>query len=317
MADSAESLPKPVRRRESAAWVGVFLIVGILAVLITLFTMTEPAMFRGRYIIYTAVANAGGMRRGDAVQMRGVPIGRVMTLKISKEGVRVQMEIEGEYKIPKDSHVEIKSGGLMSGMVVDVVPGTADQYVKEGDVLPGSSGQGLGDITANLNEQVGVVLQRMQSLLSEETISNVRASSGDLAATLRQLNQTVGEQRRQIDAITASMRRSTEGLEKVTAGPELERSVKRIDEMTARMNEMSTRLTEVSTSLERSSKQVEQVVARIDRGEGTLGKLSRDSSLYDNLNQAARNANQATVNISKLTEEIRRDPKKYLKLSVF
>ena len=92
MSDTA-SLPKPVRRRESAAWVGLFLIVGILAVLGTLFVMTEPAMFRGRYIIFTTVSNAGGMRRGDAVQMRGVPIGRVMTLHISHEGVRIQMEI--------------------------------------------------------------------------------------------------------------------------------------------------------------------------------------------------------------------------------
>ena len=310
MADSAENLPKPVRRRESAAWVGVFLIVGILAVLITLFTMTEPAMFRGRYIIYTNVANAGGMRRGDAVQMRGVPIGRVMTLRISPEGVRVQMEIEGEYKIPKDSHVEIKSGGLMQGMVVDVVPGLSTEYVRQGDVLAGTSGQGMGDIAANLSDEVNVVLKRAQQLLSEENLANVRTSSGDLAAVLRQLNQTVGEQRKQIDAITTSMRRSTEGLEKVTAGPELERSVKRIDEMTTRMNE-------VSVSLEKSGKSIEALVARLDRGEGTLGKLSRDPALYDNLTQAASNVNQASINITKLTEEIRRNPKKYLKLSVF
>jgi phospholipid/cholesterol/gamma-HCH transport system substrate-binding protein len=310
MADSAENLPKPVRRRESAAWVGVFLIVGILAVLITLFTMTEPAMFRGRYIIYTVVANAGGMRRGDAVQMRGVPIGRVMTLKIGQEGVRVQMEIEGEYRIPKDSHVEIKSGGLMQGMVVDVVPGSSSEFARQGDVLAGTSGQGMGDIAANLGDEVDVVLKRVQTLLSEENLANVRSSSGDLAALLRQLNQTVGEQRKQIDAITTSMRRSSEGLEKVTGGPELERSVKRIDEMTARMSE-------VSTSLERSSKSIEQLVARMDRGEGTLGKLSRDPALYDNLVQAASNVNQATININKLTEEIRRNPKKYLKLSVF
>jgi phospholipid/cholesterol/gamma-HCH transport system substrate-binding protein len=316
MSDTA-SLPKPVRRRESAAWVGLFLIVGILAVLGTLFVMTEPAMFRGRYIIFTNVSNAGGMRRGDAVQMRGVPIGRVMTLQISQEGVRIQMEIEGEYKIPRDSHVEIKSGGLMAGMVVDVVPGTSAEYVKAGEVLPGVSGQGMGDITSNLNAQISKVLERAQALLSEQTVTNVRDSSGELAQLLRQLNTTVGEQRKQLNTLTASLQRSSAGLErvtagaeKITAGPELERSVKRIDEMTARMSE-------VSTSLDRSSKQVESIIARMDRGEGTLGKLSRDPALYDNLTQAAHNINQASVNVNKLTEEIRRNPKKYLKLSVF
>jgi phospholipid/cholesterol/gamma-HCH transport system substrate-binding protein len=310
MSDTTGSPPKPVRRRESAVWVGLFLIVGLLAVLGTLFVMTEPAMFRGRYIISTLVANAGGMRRGDAVQMRGVPIGRVMTLRISHEGVRIQMEIEGEYKIPRDSHVEIRSGGLMQGMVVDVVPGTANEYVRQGDVLPGMSGQGLGDLTASLNTQIQKVLERAQSVLSEDTVTNVHDSAGDLVKLLRQLNATVGEQRKELNELTASLRRSSTGLEKVTAGPELERSVKRIDEMTARMNE-------VSSSLDRSSKSIEGVIGRMDRGEGTLGKLSRDASLYDNLSQAAHNINQASINVNKLTEEIRRNPKKYLKLSVF
>lgn len=309
MSDRAD-LPKPVRRHESAAWVGLFLIVGLLAVLGTLFVMTEPAMFRGRYIIYTGVANAGGMRRGDAVQMRGVPIGRVMRLRITQQGVSIQMEIEGEYDIPRDSHVEIKSGGLMQGMVVDVVPGRAAEFVRGGDVLPGTSGQGMGDIAADLNDQVQEVLKRVQALLSESTVTNVHDSAADLSALLKELNATVGEQRKELGALTASLRKSSEGLEKVTAGPELERSAKRIDEMTARMNE-------VSTTLDRSSKSLESVIARMDRGEGTLGKMSRDPALYDNLTQAARNIAQASVNVNKLTEEIRRNPRKYLKLSVF
>ena len=42
MADSDTNLPKPVRRSESVAWVGLFLILGLEAVLGTLFAMTEP-----------------------------------------------------------------------------------------------------------------------------------------------------------------------------------------------------------------------------------------------------------------------------------
>jgi phospholipid/cholesterol/gamma-HCH transport system substrate-binding protein len=310
MAEGDANLPKPVSRRESVAWVGVFLILGLVALLGILFAMTEPAMFRGRYIISSVLTNAGGMRRGDAVQMRGVPIGRVMSLEIAPQGVTMRLEIEGNYKIPRDSHLEIKSGGLMQGMVADVVPGSATDYLRNGDVIQGSSGMGLGDLTANLNAQAQEILQRAQSLLSEDNIGNISQSTGQLRTLLTQLNATVGEQRKQIGDLTASLRRSSEGLEKVTAGPELDRSMKRIDEMTNRMNE-------VSTSLQSSSKQLEGIMARMDRGEGTLGKLSRDAALYDNLNQAAQNFAQASVNINKLTEEIRRNPRKYLKLSVF
>jgi phospholipid/cholesterol/gamma-HCH transport system substrate-binding protein len=267
-------------------------------------------MFRGRYIINTRVANAGGMRRGDPVQMRGVPIGRVLSLEISQQGVAMRLEIEGQYKIPKDSHLELKTGGLMQGMIADVVPGTLSENMRSGDYLQGSSGQELNDIFSDLNDQARKVLDRAQALLSEDTVTNVHDSAAEMNRLLRQLNVTVGEQRKELNALTASLRKSSEGLEKVTAGPELERSVKRIDEMTAKMSE-------VSLSLDRSSKQVEAIIGRMDRGEGTLGKLSRDAALYDNLTQAAHNINQASINVNKLTEEIRRNPKKYLKLSVF
>jgi phospholipid/cholesterol/gamma-HCH transport system substrate-binding protein len=73
----------------------------------------------------------------------------------------------------------------------------------------------------------------------------------------------------------------------------------------------------VMASLEKTSSSVETVMGRLDRGEGTAGKLLRDEELYRNMNAAMLNMNQATVNINKLSEEVRRDPKKYLKLSVF
>lgn len=315
MTDGDANLPKPVRRSESAAWVGLFLIIGVTAVLAILFAMTEPAMFRGRYIVTTKLGNAGGVRRGDAVQMRGVPIGRVLTERMDEvggkiTGVALRLEIEGEYKVPKDSHVELKSGSFVQGMVVDMVPGTSSEYLKDGDVIPGSSGAALGDMTADLSKKVDATLTRVQQLLDDATINNVHSSTADLAATIRELNKTVAAERDSLHTLMASLNRSSASVEKVTGGPELERSVKRVDDMTARMSD-------VTTSLQASSKSLETLIARLERGEGSLGKAAQDPALYDNLNEAARNVSQATTNLNKLTEEIRRNPKKYLKLSVF
>jgi len=55
---------------------------------------------------------------------------------------------------------------------------------------------------------------------------------------------------------------------------------------------------------------METVLGRVERGEGTLGKLTRDDALYNNLNQAATNMNA-------LVEDIRKNPKKYINLKVF
>jgi phospholipid/cholesterol/gamma-HCH transport system substrate-binding protein len=315
MTDGDANLPKPVRRSESAAWVGLFLIIGVVAVLAVLFAMTEPAMFRGRYIITTKMSNALGVRRGDAVQMRGVPIGRVLTEKMDEvggkiAGVALRLEIEGEYRIPKDSHVELKSGGFISGMVVVMMPGQASEYLKDGDVIPGISPKDLGDQMAALSEKLDVTLARVQEVLNEATVKNVHASTADLAQTMRALNETVSKERESLHTLMTSLNRSSASVEKLAGAPELDRSVKRVDDITARM-------TEVSTSLQNSSKSLETLATRLEKGEGSLGKAVQDPALYDNLNEAARNVSQATTNLNKLTEEIRRNPKKYLKLSVF
>jgi phospholipid/cholesterol/gamma-HCH transport system substrate-binding protein len=298
------------RSRDREMWVGVFVIVGILATLGVLFVMTDAATFRGRYIITTNVPSAGGIRRGDPVQMRGVNIGRVQRFRMAPEGVAIRLEIEGEYEVPVDSHVELKSSGIMGGIVADVVPGRATKYFKNGDTIPGQSDEGMMEVTNRIAGQVETVLGKMDTLLDKGTIADVHASTADLRKLLQQLNATVTEQRRELLTLNRSLQKSSEGIERATAGiekittaPELDRTIKRLDTLTQRIDE-------VTGSLDRSSRSLESVMARIDRGEGTLGKLTRDDALYNNLNAAA-------VNLNKLAEDVRAQPRKYINLKIF
>ncbi|TFH64304.1 MAG: MCE family protein, partial [Gemmatimonadales bacterium] len=80
--------------------VGLFVLVGIVTALFALFLLTDPSTFRGRYRISTVVEDAGGIRRGDPVQMRGVNVGRVMSFSMAPQGVRITLEIEGAWDIP-------------------------------------------------------------------------------------------------------------------------------------------------------------------------------------------------------------------------
>jgi phospholipid/cholesterol/gamma-HCH transport system substrate-binding protein len=298
------------RTRDRELWVGIFVVVGIIATFAVLFVMTDAATFRGRYIVTTFVTNAGGIRRGDPVQMRGVNIGRVQRFRMAPEGVAIRLEIEGEYDIPKDSHVELKSSGLLGGVVADVVPGRSESVLKNGDIIPGKSEEAMADTTNRIAGQVDTVLKRMDTLLSKETIDDVHGSTADLRKLLQQLNATVAEQRSELLTLNRSLRKSSEGIERATAGiekvttaPELDRTIKRLDTLTQRIDE-------VTSTLDRSSRSLESVMSRIDRGEGTLGKLTRDDALYNNLNAAA-------VNLNKLAEDIRQQPKKYINLKIF
>ena len=309
----SETLPKAPAPRSGADrefMVGVFVIVGIAAVLTALYTLTDAALFRGRYIVTTLVPNASGIRRGDPVQMRGVNIGRVQKFGIAQEGVTIHLEIEGEYDVPSDSRVELRSAGPLSGMVANVVPGQSPTRIRGGQELPGSTAETVFDQAGKLADESEKVLQRVQTLLSEKTVTDVQSSAADMQALLKDLAEITAKQKKDLVALASSLRRSAEGVEKATTGPELESAVKRVDAVAQRMEALT-------ESLDRSAKSTEALLGRIERGEGTLGKLSKDETLYLNANEAVANLNQAVVEMRKLTEDIRKQPKRYLKLSLF
>jgi ABC-type transporter Mla subunit MlaD len=116
--------------------------------------------------------------------MRGVNIGRVKRFMIQPNGtVGIDLEVEGEYKIPVDSQVKLSSAGPLGGMKADIIPGIAPTNAKYGDTLAGQTEKGLEEMTA----QAGDVLTRVQKVLADDTIANgqrqhrraARAAEGD------------------------------------------------------------------------------------------------------------------------------------------
>ena len=305
-----EAIVPEVPGQNRELWVGVFVIVGLISVLGALLVFTDAATFRGRYIVTTLVPNAGGIRRGDPVQLRGVNIGRVQRFKIGQDNVAIRLEIEGEYGMPADSHVELRSSGLLGGLVADIVPGSSAQEAHDGTVLTGRIENTFSGVAQKLTGKVENAIDRVERLLSDQAISNVHDASGELKALLQQLSIAISDERKELAGISTSLGRSLDSmersaafLEKTTGAPEIERTLKRLDSLSARIDT-------ASAALERSSGSLETVMQRIEKGEGTLGKLTRDDALYDNLNQAAASFN-------KLTEDIRKNPKRYVKLSLF
>lgn len=300
----------PMRSSRHEIKIGFFVLAGIVAVVVALLMLTDPGTFRGRYNVTTTVPDAGGLRKGDPVQMRGVNIGRVRSFEIGPEGVAVKLELENEYPVPADSRISMESGGLLGGMIVGVVPGRSGERMRDGAVLPGTASVGMFDMAAAVGNRADTVLGRAEALLNPATIQAVGGSAQELQSMLVQLSALAAEQRREIAGLSASLRRSAAGVENATTRPELVRSI-------ARMDSISIQLDRSTASLNRSTTSLETVLGRLERGEGTLGRLSRDESLYNNLNQAATSANQAANNASSLMDDIKANPKKYINLRVF
>lgn len=287
--------PIPTRRgRDRELWVGLFLIIGIATIVFLLITLTDPSTFQGRYALDTIVNDASGLRRGDPVQLRGVTVGRVGDFELGPAGVTVRLEVQRRYHVPEGSHVVVKTGGLLGGMIAEIVPGNSPRNLPPGSKLPGEASGQLTETASELAGNVEAVLDRMQSLLSKQTIEGVTSSSTELASLLKDLRATVAEQRKSLGEISANLGKSSGNLERAT-GPQLQRSIQQMDRATA--------------SLER-------ILGQIDRGEGTLGKLTKDETLYKSATASLQNLNGAAAELRALINDVRRNPGRYFHFSV-
>jgi phospholipid/cholesterol/gamma-HCH transport system substrate-binding protein len=296
------AIPRGLVRRDFQ--VGIFVILGLASVLVALFLLTDPSTFRGRYKVSTTVEDAGGIRKGDPVQMKGVNIGRVQSFSLTPDGVHITLELEGAWRVPADSRTRLVSSGILGGKTVEIVPGASTEMLRPGGSLPGENQPGLLDFPPELGQTAQNVLNRIETLLDAPTLEAVQSSAVELRGLLGQLSDLAASQGEEVARLTASLNRSAEGLETVAgSGEDWARAVARADSALAVANE-------TSRSLLRASSSLEVILARIEAGEGTLGQLSADSSLYETLTQAAEGVRALVV-------DIRENPGRYVKIEIF
>jgi len=284
--------------------VGVFVILGVASVLLALFLLTDPSTFRGRYRATTTVEDAGGIRRGDPVQMKGVNIGRVQGFTLGPDGVLITLELEGGWDVPVDSRTRLVSSGILGGRTVEVVSGSSSQKLRPGGSLPGENMPGLLDFPPDLGKNAEDVLRRIQTLLDDPTVETVQSSAVELRTLLAHLSSLAETQGKEVARLTASLNRSAQGLEAAAgSGEDWARAVARADSALATAQETSKSLLSASSSLE-------TILQRMEAGEGTLGRLSTDSTLYETLAQTAES-------IRALVEDIKENPGRYVKVEIF
>jgi len=296
------AIPRGQIRRDFQ--VGIFVLLGLLSILVALFLLTDPSTFRGRYLASTVVEDAGGIRKGDPIQMKGVNIGRVHAFTLVPEGVLISLELEGGWEVPSDSRTRLVSAGILGGRTVEVVPGTSPVPLQRGGQLVGENIPGLLDFPPDLGKNAEDVLERIQTLLTTPTLEDIQGSARELRSLLGQLSALAEAQGDEVTRLTESLNRSALGLEDAAgSGEDFASAVARADSALATVQE-------TSQSLLRASSSLETILLRMEAGEGTLGQLSTDSTLYEKLAEAAES-------IRALAEDVRANPGRYVKIEIF
>ena len=284
--------------------VGVFFIFGIAGFLAVLFLMTNPALFRGRYMIETEVPDAQGIRRGDPVRMQGVNIGRVYDFGLADDGdVRVILEVERDYPIPGPASTELLSQGILGGMVVSVIPGPGPGIVRGGAVLPGVTVEGVMEAADGVTEQVSEVMGQVQGLLADSTVAQLAEGVEAFRDVLQDLAAVTEGQEAELEALTESLRRSAANVEELTGSDDWSRALASAERSLATVER-------TSAALESSLRSLDTVLGRMERGEGTLGRLSATDDMHVSVDSTL-------ASLRHLLNDIRENPGRYVTIEIF
>ena len=288
--------------------IGVFVIAGLIATIYLLYLLTDPATFRNRYKVTTTVDNVMGLRKGDPVQMRGVNIGQVNDFEMGRTGedVVIILEVEGQWLIPEGSSTRLVSPGIMAPRTVEVLPGPGPGTIGSGGGLPGTVVKGLLDDTETLGEKGQIALDRIADLLSPENLDAIGGSAEGLKTLLGELSDLVESESESLTELIQSFNRAADGIAEVT-GPELRQD---LTNAAAKADSLMGRLTATSESIEGAVASLETILARIEGGEGTLGQLSVNDSLFTGLTAAVESARL-------LMDDLRENPGRYINVSIF
>ncbi len=302
-----------------AGLIAIFSIIGF--VLLYQF-MKGKNVFSSDNIYYARFDNVEGLDPSSPVSINGLKVGQVDKIipfigKDSRVSFIVQVHVDDQYQFSKQSTLEVFEPGLMSGkqMRVNLVYGSP--FAKDGDTL--KSGSQLSMLN-NLSSQVGpvkdqlqIVLKRVDSLTNNANKIFDDQNRAEIKGLLLSLNRTVSAFEGTSRQTNALLSNNDPRLQKVLDNANLATVSARnaIDKYGNVADQVDVqKLNNTIDKLAMTSEQLNNVIAGIQNGNGSLGKLVKDEELYQNLTKTSDNLN-------KLVEDMKANPKRYVNFSVF
>ncbi len=291
---------------------GVVFIAAVIVVVGGVWLSERYAGAAGGYRLQVYFESVAGLQRGNPVTLRGVWVGKVLNIFLDKGRPVVTIGFESLDKIPRDSRLNLKDEGMLGGKVIELQLGSDRVLLKDGEFIEGFEGGGIERITKSaaemsdrLNNAVGEITDRRNIEQIEHIISQV-----DSTATI--LKSVLKENRNAITGTLDSLARASGGaksmLDENREG--IRRSVENMETATGRLSTMIQSLEEMSHSAKALVEEFNQISQKLNRGEGTIGRLVQEDDVYLHLEKTL-------TSVDSLLEDIKRDPTRYFNFSVF
>ncbi len=302
-----------------AAKVGAFTVAMLVAGFFIYRFVNKTAGSGSGYTLFVRMADASGIAQRSQVRVAGIPVGSIESVRLEGGRARIDLRIKPDVPIYEDAAVIKSSSSLLGEFYIAIAPGTEGRRkLHDGDeirhVVEATTTDDILRQVASMAEKINRVAESLaNSVGTQEGQENMRSTLQNLAEVTDALNKTVRENRETIHNIFQQV-------ESITArgAPQVDRILENTREVTEQVRELvsksepgkqpqagdvrqaAEKINRASGSLEKTLANLEVVSGRLERGEGTLGKLTKDEKLINEVQGVAEDVGEFVGGISRL-----------------
>lgn len=284
-------------------------------------------LFNQQRPFFVSYSNVAGLMTANAVTINGLSIGQVSGMSFDKGNpgkIVVELNISNDVRIPKNSVARIFSSDLLGTRGIQIILGDSPEEARSGDTLISEMQKSLQDEVNNMVQPILVKAENLMSsmdtvltvvsdVFNKETRDNLISTIESLKNTMANLQSAtftadtlISSQKNRlariianVESISINLKQNNENLSKVMS------NAARISDTLARAN-----IAETMTNLSNTVEGLSRVVQKIEKGEGSVGQLLNNETLYNELEASSKELKQ-------LIEDMKLHPERYVHFSVF
>jgi phospholipid/cholesterol/gamma-HCH transport system substrate-binding protein len=307
---------------------GIVVVVAVALAVYGINFLRGTDLFKKDFTLYALYTKADGVIEANPVLVNGYRVGQVHKLKLVQRNgeykVLVSFLLYEKVSIPKGSRAKITSSDLLGSKAVEIGFSDSKEFVHDGDTL-------LPDIeddlktsvdkriaplqkkAENLISSIDSVMQVVQQVLNANVRQNLISSFESIKNTITYLQHTALN----LDTLTSTQKSKIvlilDKVQSITAN--VERSNEKLTNIINNFSNISDSLAKshIKETIENTNKalvQANDILYQINSGKGTVGKLIKNDSIFNNLNKASED-------LDKLLKDLRINPERYVHISVF
>jgi len=334
-------------RRSNEFAVGLAVLAALALVIGGALWLSETDVNQKKTSYSARFRTVGGLGVGGPVTLRGVRVGRVEAIRlVENEWVETEFSIDRSVELPRKPAVISASASLFGEWVANIVPfeplpmdpnlrnALIESDSAGGEAWPGATLPDIGQLTAQASRiagDVGDITQRIGQAFDSTALKNLQQSVKDLATISGRLVKFANAQSDRMERVGENVEATSDAFSGVART--FKGAVARLDTATSDnqladiLNNSRTSSTDIrhaaadlrsvmaaaranEASLVRVLQAADSLMSRIQAGNGSLGMLATDSTLY-------RETTRTVIQFRELLADIQAHPTKYLKISVF